>query len=72
LNHPEVFGKDADYNDDNMLTTFILYQRGLGIKSKYHTYFECLPRDPDILCIWEDEDLDELQDITLADDARRG
>jgi hypothetical protein len=60
LNHPEVFGKEADYNDDFILSTFMLYHKGLGEKSKHYNYFQCLPKEPDILCNWEDEDLEWL------------
>lgn len=72
--NPETFGRHTQHGDDNVFNTYILFHLNLGEASRHYEMMSCWPRphETDILMNWTDEDLEWLQDETLAEDAQRG
>lgn len=69
--HPDVFGRHTHEGEDNVMYSFMLYHMQLKDKSEFYYMISMWPKDPDILSNWDEEDLEELQDPTLASDAER-
>lgn len=67
--NPDVFGKHVSDGEDNILTSFVMYELGKGTKSYWYPMFEMWPKDSDILMNWDFEDVEWLQDPTLEGDA---
>ena len=57
--------------EDNLLNTYIMFELGKGEKSFWKPMFDVWPRDTDILMSWNEDDLEWLQDPTLATDAEK-
>jgi len=64
--HPELFGKHVHEGEDMIIHAFILHEIQKGEKSPYHQMIKMWPKDTDILMNWDEEDLEWLQDATLA------
>ena len=72
--NPDVFGKHVNLGEDKTLLAYILYHLGIEEKSEHYQMMSCWPRphETDILMNWDEEDLEWLQDPTMADDAVKG
>ena len=57
--------------EDNLLNTYSMFELGKGEKSFWKPMFDVWPRDTDILMSWNEDDLEWLQDPTLATDAEK-
>ena len=72
--HPElgpVFAKHKAFfarDDDTMLAVFVMYERARGVESFWHPYLDMLPW-PGSVADWTHEELEELQDLSLLQDA---
>ena len=69
--HPDLFGMHNSDGEDNLLNTYIMFELGKGEKSFWKPMFDVWPRDTDILMSWNEDDLEWLQDPTLATDAEK-
>lgn len=69
--NPDVFGGHTHEGDDNVMYAFMLYHLQLKEKSEYYQMIQMWPTDPDILCNWDEDTLEELQDPTLAKEAEK-
>eukprot|EP00946_MAST-07B_sp_MAST-7B-sp1_P002193 g2193.t1 len=72
--HPElgpVFSKHRAFfarDDDTMLAVFVMYERARGPASFWHPYLDMLPW-PGSIADWDQSELEELQDLSLMQDA---
>ena len=69
--HPEVFGKSNYDGEENILYTFILHEMQKKENSPFYHMIKMWPKEADILMHWEESDLDQLQDPTLACEAQK-
>lgn len=67
--NPEIFGKHVPDGEDNVFHTFVLWEIQKKEKSKYYQMIKMWPKDTDILMNWDEDDLEWLQDPTLANEA---
>eukprot|EP00826_Nyctotherus_ovalis_P034336 TRINITY_DN2841_c0_g1_i6.p1 TRINITY_DN2841_c0_g1~~TRINITY_DN2841_c0_g1_i6.p1 ORF type:complete len:256 (+),score=52.17 TRINITY_DN2841_c0_g1_i6:68-835(+) len=68
---PKLFSDRLNprYWEENIMITFILYEKHKGAKSFWHPYINILPEHCDCLLNWEDEEIEEVQDKILVADA---
>jgi len=70
---PSIFApkENPRYWEDFILISFILYEKQKGEKSFWFPYLNILPEKCDCLLNWDDEEIDEVQDKILIDDAQK-
>jgi hypothetical protein len=64
--HPDVYGKHNNDSEENLLYTFILHEIQKKEQSPFYQMIKMWPRDADMLQLWDEEELEELQDPTLS------
>jgi len=76
LNHifkenPKLFSKkeNSRYWEDYIMMSYILYEKQKGEKSFWYPYLSILSEDYDCLLNWDEEEINEVQDKILIDDA---
>lgn len=68
LQHPYLFSGHFE-SDAYRLYVFLMYEKLKASDSFYHPYFQVI-QDSALLCDWSEEELSELQDPTLALEAK--
>ena len=66
LENPEFYADKKGFaREDNIIITFLLYEAMRSEKSEWFHLISNLPRDIDILCFWNNNELDLLNDPKL-------
>lgn len=69
--HPEIYGKHNQDGEENLLYTFILHEIQKKEKSHFYQMIKMWPKDADMLQLWDEEELEELQDATLGCEVKK-
>lgn len=66
-----IYEDENEIIDDYILLFYILYEFQKGEKSKWYYFIASLPRDQGFLALWNDEDLDFLEEEPLKKKAKK-
>ena len=69
--HPELFTSDQNsWYEDYRLIAYMLFERKKGRDSFWYHFLATLPKSVDTVLLWTEEELGELQDPLLVEDAK--